>query len=139
VWGAYYGVLLTLEKLFFGKLLEKLPKLARRLLTFLIASIGWGIFSFTDFSALGTFFGALIGIGTRGILSPASAAWCLGFLPTLLVAAVSATPLGARTAKRLARFCWFEPVRLLACVVLFVLCIASLASQSYNPIIYFRF
>jgi alginate O-acetyltransferase complex protein AlgI len=139
VWGAYYGVLLTLEKLFFGKLLEKLPKLARRLLTFLIASIGWGIFSFTDFSALGTFFGALIGIGTRGILSPASAAWCLGFLPTLLVAAVSATPLGARTAKRLARFCWFEPVRLLACVVLFVLCIASLASQSYNPFIYFRF
>ncbi len=139
VWGAYYGVLLTLEKLFFGKVLEKLPKPVRIAVTFLIAAIGWGIFSFTDFSALGAFFGALIGVGTKGVLSPSSAAWTLGYLPTLLLAAVAATPLGAWTAKKLGRFRWFEPVRLIACAALFVLCVASLASQSYNPFIYFRF
>ncbi|MBR0507818.1 MAG: MBOAT family protein [Clostridia bacterium] len=139
LWGAYYGVLLALEKLFLGRALEKLPKIVRRAITFLIAVIGWGIFCFTDFSALGTFFGALIGIGTKGLLSPSSAAWTLGYLPTLLVAAVAATPIGARIAKTLSRFRWFEPARLFACVVLFALCVASLASQSYNPFIYFRF
>ena len=139
VWGMYYGVLLTLEKLFFGKILGKLPKAARCALTFLIASIGWGIFYFTDFSALGVYFGSLIGIGNSGLFSPTSAAWCLGFLPTLVLAAVAATPLGAYAAKKLERFRWFRAVQLAACIVLFVLCIASLASQSYNPFIYFRF
>jgi alginate O-acetyltransferase complex protein AlgI len=139
VWGMYYGVLLTLEKLFFGKLLEKLPKAVRCLLTFLIASIGWGIFYFTDFSALGVYFGSLIGIGNPGLLGAESAAWCLGYLPTLALAAVAATPLGAWIAKKLERYSWFKPVRHLACILLFALCIASLASQSYNPFIYFRF
>ena len=139
VWGMYYGVLLTLEKLFFGKVLQKLPKVVRRLFTFLIASIGWGIFYFTDFSALGVYFGSLIGIHNPGLLSPTSAAWCLGFLPTLLLAAVASTPPFSILAKKLERFRWFAPVRLVACAVLFVLCIASLASQSYNPFIYFRF
>lgn len=139
VWGMYYGILLTLEKLFFGKLLLKVPRVVRRLLTFLIASIGWGIFYFTDFSALGIYFGSLIGIGNRGLFSPLSAAWCLGYLPMLALAAVAATPLGARIAKKLESFRWFNPVQLALCVVLFVLCLAALASQSYNPFIYFRF
>ena len=139
VWGMYYGVLLTLEKLFFGKVLERLPKVFRCLLTFLIASIGWGIFYFTDFSALGVYFGSLVGIGNPGLFTPTSAAWCLGFLPTLVLAAVAATPLGAFIEKKLERYRWLRPVRLFACVVLFVLCIASLTSQSYNPFIYFRF
>ena len=130
---------IAFEKLFFGRVLEKLPKAVRCLLTFLIASIGWGIFYFTDFSALGVYFGSLVGINNTGLFTPTSAAWCLGFLPTLTLAAVAATPLGALAAKKLERFRWFRPVRLAACVVLFVLCIASLASQSYNPFIYFRF
>lgn len=139
VWGMYYGVLLTFEKLFFGRVLEKLPKVVRCLLTFVIASIGWGIFYFTDFSALGVYFGSLVGIGNAGLFGPTSAAWCLGYLPTLVIAAVAATPLGAFAVKKLEKYRWFGPVRLLACVVLFLLCIASLASQSYNPFIYFRF
>ena len=139
VWGMYYGVLLTMEKLFLAKLLQKLPKTVRCLLTFVIASVGWGIFYFTDFSALGVYFGSLVGIGNPGLINAESGAWCLGFLPTLTLAAVAATPLGARIAKKLERFRWFRPVQLIACIVLFALCIASLASQSYNPFIYFRF
>ena len=139
VWGLYYGVLLTIEKLFLGKAMQKLPKPVRQALTFLVAAIGWGIFSFTDFSALGAYFGSLVGINNPGVFTPVSGAWCLGFLPTLLLCAVAATPLFANLGKRLERFAWFRPVRLLALFLLFVLCVASLASQSYNPFIYFRF
>ncbi len=139
VWGLYYGVLLTFEKLFLGKLLEKLPKLVRRILTFLVAALGWGIFYFTDFSALGRYLGSLIGVGNPGLFTPTSLAWSLGFLPMLMLSGVAATPLFAALSAKLERYAWFRPVRLLGCIALFVLCVASLASQSYNPFIYFRF
>ena len=139
VWGTYYGVLLTLEKLFLGKAVARLPKIARRIYAFLIAALGWGIFYFTDFSALSAYFGSLVGIGNPGAFTPTSAAWCLGYLPMLLLAAVASTPLVSTVANKAERFRWFAPVRLIACVVLFLLCLAALASQSYNPFIYFRF
>ncbi len=139
LWGLYYGVLLILEKLFLGRLLEKLPRLLRQALTFLVASLGWGIFYFTDFGALGVFFASLIGVGNPGLFSALSWAWTLGYLPLLLVCAVAATPLGAYLNKRLeGRKAW-PWVRLLLGAVLFLLCLGALASQSYNPFIYFRF
>ena len=139
LWGVYYGVLLIAEKRFLGKALLKLPKTLRRLYAFLIAALGWGIFSFTDFSALGVYFGTLIGIGNRAVLTPTGAAWCLGYLPTLLVCAVASTPLAATVAKKCGRFRWFAPVQLIGTFLLLLLCLAALASDSYNPFIYFRF
>jgi alginate O-acetyltransferase complex protein AlgI len=139
LWGLYYGVLLILEKLFLGRLVEKLPKVLRHVYAMLIVSVGWGIFAFTDFSALGAYFGTLVGIGDCGALTAAGGAWCLGFLPTLLVCAFASTPVAANAVKRLERFRWFAPVRLVGTLALFLLCLAALASQSYNPFIYFRF
>ena len=139
LWGAYYGVLLVLEKLFLGKAIAKLPKVFRHLYAMLIVAVGWGIFAFTDFAALSAYFGTLIGVGSRGVLTAESAAWCLGYLPAMLVCAVASTPLMNTLLKRCERFRWFAPVRLLGTALLFVLCLAALASQSYNPFIYFRF
>ena len=139
LWGLYYGVLLILEKLFLGKLLHKLPKLLRQLITFLIAALGWGIFYFTDFGALGVFFASLAGVGNPRLVTPAAWAWVLGYLPLLLVCAVASTPLGANVSKRLeSRRAW-PWVRLVLGAALFLLCLGALASQSYNPFIYFRF
>ena len=140
LWGLYYGVLLILEKLFFGKVLEKLPKLLRRLLTFIVAALGWGIFYFTDFGALGTFFVSLVGVGDPGLFSPEAWAWTLGYLPLLIICALAATPLGATVnAKLEAKGAWWPWVRLVLGAALFLLCLGALASQSYNPFIYFRF
>ena len=139
LWGLYYGVLLILEKLFFGKLLEKLPKLLRQLLTFLVAALGWGIFYFTDFSALGAFFASLVGVGNPGLVTPKAWAWVLGYLPLLLLCAVAATPLGANLDRRWEQKKAWPWVRLILSAGLFLLCLGALASQSYNPFIYFRF
>ncbi len=139
IWGLYYGLLLIVEKRFLGRALARLPKALRHVYTMLIVSIGWGIFAFPDFSALGAYFGALVGVGSGGVLTRTSAAWCLGFLPTLLVCAFASAPVAAHLVKRLERFRWFAPVRLAGTFALFLLCLAALASQSYNPFIYFRF
>ena len=140
LWGLYYGVLLILEKLFLGRALEKLPKLIRRLITFLVAALGWGIFYFTDFRALGTFFASLVGVGNPGLFSPEAWAWTVGYLPLLMVCAVASTPVFADMDRRLEEkaACW-PWVRLILGAALFLLCLGALASQSYNPFIYFRF
>ncbi len=139
LWGLYYGVLLILEKLFLGRWLEKLPRLLRRLVTFLAAALGWGIFYFTDFGALGAFFASLAGVGNPGLVTAKAWAWTLGYLPLLLVCALAATPLAANIDKRLESKKAWPWVRLVLGAVLFLLCLGALASQSYNPFIYFRF
>ena len=139
LWGVYYGVLLILEKLFLGRWLEKLPRLLRRLVTFLAAALGWGIFYFTDFGALGAFFASLAGVGNPGLVTAKAWAWTLGYLPLLLVCALAATPLAANIDKRLESKKAWPWVRLALGAILFLLCLGALASQSYNPFIYFRF
>lgn len=44
LWGAYFGVLIVLEKLFLGKWLEKLPAFFSWLYTFVLVVIGWVMF-----------------------------------------------------------------------------------------------
>ena len=138
LWGLYFGVLLVFEKLVWERIAARLPRGVRHALTMLTVMLGWCLFALTDMGSLGTYLGALIGIG-GGWISAKMAAWSLGFMPLLLVGAFAATPLGAKLAKRCEPFRWFPAAKLAALAVLFVLCIASLASQSYNPFIYFRF
>ena len=139
LWGLYYGVLLLVEKLFLGKRIERLPRVFRHIYTLLTVAIGMELFAFTNLTETVRCLGAMFGIGAPGLLTPDSAAWCLGFLPMLAVCAFASTPVAANLMKRAERFRWFAPVRLLGTVALFSLCLAALASQSYNPFIYFRF
>ena len=135
LWGLYYALLLILEKLFFGELLQRLPRLLRHGITLLLVALGWGIFYFTDFASLGVFFGRLFSLTAD---TADARNWMLGYLPIGFFAAVASTHVGARLLKELrsGRGAWLE---LLWLALLLVLCMAALVSQSYNPFIYFRF
>ena len=136
LWGLYYAVLLIAEKLFLGRLLEKLPGLLRTLLVLLAVALGWMLFYFEDSAALFAFLGRLFRPGASGL--PALHR-ILAYLPTALIAALCATPLPARLWARLWQRPWADWGRIPALGALLLLCIAALASQSYNPFIYFRF
>lgn len=43
-WGAFYGILIIIERLGFGKVLEKLPSIVSTAYTFLMVVIGWVFF-----------------------------------------------------------------------------------------------
>ena len=136
LWGLYYALLLILEKLFLGALLRKLPGLLRHVLLILTVSLGWMLFCFEDMAALGAFLSRLAvpaatGVHARNLI--------LAWLPLMLAAAVCATPLFARLYERVRGRRAAEIGRLAVLAVLLLLCVASLATQSYNPFIYFRF
>jgi alginate O-acetyltransferase complex protein AlgI len=61
VWGLYFGALIILERLFLGKLLEKVPKFFRIAYTFLMAVFGWVFFDTATLSEAFRYFGAMFG------------------------------------------------------------------------------
>ena len=139
LWGLYFALLLILEKLFLLKALDRAPKWVGHVYALVFIMIGWGIFSFTDFSGMAGFFAALVSIGTEGAISKEALAWTVGYLPCLCVCAVASTPLFRTLGDRLAGRKFLKPVKHVLLVALLLLSVASLVSDSYNPFIYFRF
>ena len=134
LWGGYYAVLLIAEKLFLLRKLEKAPGFLRHLYTMTAVTLGWSLFYFEDLGALVSFLGQLLTPAGSGGSYTVMAA----YLPLFLAAALGATPLPAGWFRRLPEGLG----SLLKIILLFLgllLCVAALASQSYNPFIYFRF
>ncbi|MBR5343432.1 MAG: MBOAT family protein [Oscillospiraceae bacterium] len=138
VWGAYYGVLLILERFVLAKALEKVPKLLRWLLTFVIVLIGWIIFYYTDFSAVWQHVLALFGIGGAGWIDAQTVAVARKYTVFPLLCLLLSLPwvpaLGKAMPEKLRDF--LQPI---VTVVLFAVSVLFLVGQSYNPFIYFRF
>ncbi len=140
IWGLYYWVFLVLERFVFRRVLDKIPAWIRTVLLFPVFSAGWVIFYFDDFSEMGRYFAGMFRfaapvVGTDA-LSVVASYWvwfvlgllCAGYLPQKLFRAIE------RKKPVLASVC-----RVIGLTVLFLLCIAALVRQSYNPFIYFRF
>ena len=124
LWGGYYAALLILEKCWLLKAGEKLPLVLRRMLTMVLVMLGWSLFYFENLGALGAFLGRLFtAVPSAGIAF---------YLPVTALGCLCATPALKRVKLP-------DGVRWGLCVVLLLLCVASLARQSYNPFIYFRF
>ena len=136
LWGLYYALLLIAEKLFLLRAAEKLPSVLRRAGVLLIVSVGWMLFYFEDPAELFSFLPRLVSLVPSG---GRAVDLMLGYAPIMLVSAVAATPLGARAYASVSGKKWARLLRLAALAVVLALCIAELASQSYNPFIYFRF
>lgn len=133
LWGGYYALLLIAEKTFLLKWLEKVPVALRHGYAMLAVALGWALFYFEDMSALGAFLLRLVRPGSSGAAMPVM----LGYLPLMVVALLAATPAGKRWLEGRGENLYWG--KLLAGSVLMLLCVAALASQSYNPFIYFRF
>ena len=136
LWGLYYAVLLIIEKLFLLKLLGKLPKFIGHIYAMVAVVLGWALFYFEDITRLGGFLGQLF---TPAAVTVQGGNLILGYLPMLLISVVAATPLLHALGVKLEGKAWSKWVKLALLAVVFLLCIAALASDSYNPFIYFRF
>lgn len=134
-WGGYYAILLMLEKTFLLKWLKKVPAFARHVYTMFAVMLGWALFYFEDMTVLISFLGKLF--------TPASSAdaikLILGYLPLIVTAAVASTPLLRKIFAGKENTAAVRYGAIAMCAVILILCVASLASQSYNPFIYFRF
>lgn len=145
LWGAYYGVLLVLEKTVLLKVLKKLPKLVCHIYTMLLVIGGWAIFSYSDIVNGDAYVAALFGLGASGFADGQFLYLLFTNLLLLLVAAVGSTTLPRRFGLWLLgehKEQWTVRRSVLSCLMMVLcigFCVAFLISDSYNPFLYFRF
>jgi alginate O-acetyltransferase complex protein AlgI len=135
LWGVYYGILLTLEKLFLLRVLNRLPKLLGHLYAIVAFVGGWSLFASCDVKEGTKFALALLGQGSCW-MSQDFMYYLLSYAGLFLVAAIGATSLPSKIGKKIPgsscwRVCWMA-----ACLFL---SLAFLVSDTYNPFLYFRF
>lgn len=142
LWGVYFGVILLCEKLFLGKALEKLPNAVRHIYALLLIVVGWGIFAFEDTSALVQNFKNLFGMGGLPLFNEKTLFWLANYAVTFAVLVITSTPLFRKLGEKFSSKhpavygCMVEPAEIL---ILLLVSTAYLASNSFNPFLYFRF
>ena len=143
LWGAYYGLLLILEKLVWPGL-EKIPVL-NRLYTLCAVLFGWVLFRADGVTGAGAMFAALFGAhgvaGTGGRLPILlqGAGFDLVFLLAFAAGCVLSAPVWPAVKDRLESTRSGRLIRDAAALGTLTACILALAVGSYNPFIYFQF
>ena len=143
IWGLYYGILLLLEKLVFGKVLRKLPGLLQHVYCMFIVMVGWYLFSFNEISGGIGYLGAMFGAG-GSFLNRGSIYHLYSNAVLLLILILGSSTLPARIASSIlakvrASNTAVVVLRGAFTVGVFMLSVAYLVSASYNPFLYFRF
>jgi alginate O-acetyltransferase complex protein AlgI len=137
-WGALHGGWLALERAM-GKRgpWSALPRPLRIALTFLVVTIGWVFFRAADLPAAGRYLAAMVGAadpGAAAALVPAFIYDRYHLLVLILAAGIAfAAPQTWDWSRRLS---WPKGF---AALGLLLLALVAMASQGYNPFIYFIF
>ena len=140
LWGLYYGVLLILEKFLLGRRIRRIPSFLRHAGTLLIILLGWVIFRVEDTGQLGVIFGSMFSFRVSGtaewFLASAEALRALSVLPAAVIACL---PLRRLILKRFGGKRWLPEAGRIWALLIWLLSLAMLLGESYNPFIYFRF
>lgn len=151
IWGLYHGLFLLIERAGLGKRLDRAPAVVGHVYTLLVVLIGWVFFRAPDLSSAVGYLQKMAGLtpAASSVAYPLSYFMNAEVLGTLLLGFVLATPVyhGFQTFwHRLLARVVITPARLtldtayvLGLVGLFVMAVAYLAADTYNPFIYFRF
>ena len=139
LWGLLFAVLLTVEKFLVGKAMAKMPGWLVRVPVLAILLMSFVLFNASSLSQALSDVGGMFGLGGLPLASTASLYYLRSYGLLLMVAAVGATPLVNRMAKKLETHtvtAVLEPVVLCA---LLLAVTAFLVGGSFNPFLYFRF
>jgi alginate O-acetyltransferase complex protein AlgI len=140
LWGAYFGIVMLVEKRFLSKMLEKTPALLRHVYVMLIIFISWAFFDSIGFNTSFITIGRMFGVGANGFAGNEALYYLRSYAVALVVGVVGATPLIKKISEKVAAK--KLPATLLEPMVLAIILVATTACMvdgSYNPFIYFRF
>lgn len=138
IWGLYFGVLLCIEKNFLLNWMKKLPGWLQHTYGYLVATIGWVMFYFTNMKESGAFLASMFSIGS-GLISHDALVYFVAYLPILIVAVIASTPIVKRLYDKYSKARWRGWLDIALVVLSLLMCTASLVAGGYNPFIYFQF
>lgn len=146
LWGLYHGLFLALERAGLARVLTRLPRSLCHAYALIVVLFGWVLFRADDVAQAFSYWAAMLGAGTATdiALAPSNEA-----IFAFAVGLVAATPLAGTLARRALdpqggvagawRAAFVRNAWLCCLLGVFVLAAARLATDAYNPFIYFRF
>ena len=142
IWGFYFGLILTLEKLLLLDYLERLPAFFQHIYALFFIVVGWVIFALEDLSQVIAYLRTMFGLNGNLALDSGSLYLLRNNLVVLVLACLASTRLGPKLKERL--LATNKDSRLLGLVnlaylLIFIVSICFLIGDSYNPFLYFRF
>lgn len=140
IWGLYYAVLLTAEKLL-GKYIEKTPSVLRHAVVLFLVGVSFILFdssSITDAAR-----SAAMLFDFTHPTDPASVYYTRSYFITIVIAAVGATPMIRNTVNRALTSDRLKNAVYIASPIfttlVLIISTAYIVDGSYNPFLYFRF
>lgn len=140
LWGVYYGVILIIEKVFLGRIIEKLPKVLQHIYALFFIIIGWVIFRVEDFSQMGIVLQKMFTWQASSIIDNIILNFDIfSSLPYILIGIIGSMPLWTKVREKRKQTNSYLIVSNLWSFGIFMLSICFLLVATYNPFIYFRF
>ena len=140
IWGVYFFLLLACEKLFFLRVLEKIPRFFRHVYALLFVGVGWLIFAYESPAEGLAVIGGLVGIGVRAFALPAGLLEAVRYLTLTVLCCLGATPLPGRLWNRLRSGSFLSKVLAPAgALSALALSTAYMVNATFSPFLYFRF
>ena len=140
LWGVYYGIILIIEKVFLGKLLEKLPKFLQHVYALFFIIIGWVIFRVEDFSQMGTVLKNMFIWKSSGIIDNIILNFnVFSSLPYIIIGIIGSVPIITKIKNAKKQSSMYNAISSMWVLGIFILSVCFLLVETYNPFIYFRF
>ena len=138
VWGVYYGVLIIIEKLT-GLDKAKIPKLLSVPATLILVLIGWAFFYYTDLSMAVVHIKAMFGSGISGLIDGNTIYSIKDNLLLIPLCILCSLPLYSYIEKKYEASRFYQGLRPVLLLGVFILTVIYLVGQTFNPFLYFRF
>ena len=134
LWGAYFAILLIVEKYFLKKWLDLSPAFIKYIYTIILVLIGWVLFAFEDFTDMLVFFKNLFAI--NGLIDDSFFYLARNYFVIMALCTIASTNLSRKIFKVFIRYNWLKTIIYIG---IFILSICYIISSGYNPFLYFRF
>lgn len=140
-WGLYYGVILIIEKYLLSPVLDRLPDVVRHIYSIVLVVIGWVLFFSSSFGQVADYIRVMFGAGAHGFADRESMYLLTSNLILWLILIFGSTPLVHFRYEHMLRTKKWNTtiINSVVYVALFIVCIAYLVTETYNPFLYFRF
>lgn len=140
-WGLCYGVILIIEKYLLSPVLDRLPDIVRHIYSIVLVVIGWVLFFSSSFGQAADYIRVMFGAGAHGFADRESMYLLTSNLILWLILIFGSTPLVHFRYEHMLRSKKWNTTIINSVVyaALFIVCIAYLVTETYNPFLYFRF
>ncbi len=147
LWGLYFFVFLVIEKMFFGKLLEKMPRFVGHIYLLAVVYFGWVLFRFENTEIMFAVLKGMFCLNSNGFVSQEILMYLKDNFIFIVISVFACTPvvritrkyIDIKSKKNQKINVVYSVFRAVIPAVLVIVSAICLVGDSYNPFLYFRF